>query len=74
MSVKIIKIEFDTYEKRALEMAQREIDQDHSLKEIFIDGLNVSDLCINDKGVSRKCNDKEWSKFFYNNLYNRNAL
>lgn len=74
MSIEIIKIDHDTYERKALQIAQKEIDEDPSLEEVYIDGDTVSDLCINDNGCARKCTSDEWTKFFYTNISNPNKL
>lgn len=74
MSFKTIKLERDTYEKRALSIAQSEISRDPEVEAVLVDGENICDLCINEYGEARKCTDAEWTAFFYANIYNPNKL
>ena len=74
MQIKIIKIDHDTYEKRALQIAQKEINENPDIEVVYVDGLLVSDLCINECGQARKCNDYEWKRFFYTYLHNPNEI
>jgi len=74
MSVKTINLKHDTYEKRALSIAQSEIDRDPEVEAVLVDGENICDLCINEYGQSRKCTDAEWTAFFYTHLHNPNKL
>jgi len=74
MLFKIIKLEKDIYERKALDMAQALFKRQPEYEAVLFDGINISDLCINDGGQARKCTGREWTKFFYNNLYNPNIL
>jgi hypothetical protein len=70
MNTTIIKKETDVSLKQALGIAEKEFMKNEQVEFVYIDGRTVSDLIVNDKGITRSCTHAEWVEFF--NKYYKN--